>query len=693
MGWDIPYPISPLYVAFYPRDLIHSLFYLTRMKTAIAGVVVFLVTLPSIRATASPAWMLRGEPSQAEDRQLLQPPTESPNASAKNRTLQDSVAESRKRPLPQPLPYEGRGFDSPPSLVGKGVGGLGLPVTSRILNGGAIHTPAYPGSLRTQVFDTGIGEQDNVSDSLRTNSPVLLSQDYPNSPLSEPSSPVNGTLDDSAPLFPLSQGLLDGDPMAQTTSVSQLSDVQPTDWAFQALQSLIERYRCIQGYPDGTFRGNRALTRYEFAAGLNACLERINEQIASAGEVISGDDLTALEQLQREFAAELATLQGRVDNLELRSAELESQQFSPTAVLGGEAIFALTGGSGGEPPGEGENNLVFSYLARVGVVASFTGRDRLRLELSSGNFGDRGFANPESFNTDMALLSYQGGFGDRVVLDKLEYRFAVSDRAVVTFRPVGFSLSSVLTANSGYFDAGRGALSRFAEASPIFKIGSLDAGAGVDLLLSDRVRLQAAYGTRNSSSLTEGGGITGADHSATGIQLLLKPTNTAIAGLTYVNAYAKDGRLDTFTGSFLADTGGFMDEPAQINAIGGSLQWRFHPNLTFGTWGAWMFTNSTVSDASATSTTYLFSLGYSDPFGRPGDLLALLVGQPPKLVDGTDLLLGEDPDTSLHFETFYRWRVSDRISITPGIMYITNPEHNANNEDIFIGTIRTTFRF
>ncbi|MCT7991787.1 iron uptake porin [Laspinema sp. D6] len=583
------------------------------MKTTIAGVVVFLVTVSSMRAIASPALMLRVEPSQAEDRQLIEPITESPNALANSRTLK----------------------------------------------GGAIQTkPAYAGSLRKQVFDTRIWEQLPPSGDFRIPSPDL-----------------------------------DTDPMAQTTSVSQLSDVQPTDWAFQALQSLIERYRCIQGYPDGTFRGDRALTRYEFAAGLNACLERMNERIASAGELISRDDLTALEQLQGEFAAELATLQGRVENLELRTAQLESQQFSPTAVLGGEAIFALTGGSGGEPPGEGENNLVFSYLARVGVVASFTGKDRLRLELSSGNFSDRGFANPESFNTDMALLSYQGGFSDRLVLDKLEYRFALSDRAVVTLRPVGFSLSSVLTANSGYFDAGRGALSRFAEASPIFKIGSLDAGAGVDWLLSDRVRLQAAYGTRNSSSLTEGGGFVGADHSAAGIQLLLKPTNTAIAGLTYVNAYAKDGRLDTFTGSFLADTGGFMDEPAQINAIGGSLQWRFHPHLTFGTWGAWMFTNSTVSDASATTTTYLFSLGYSDPFGRPGDLLALLVGQPPKLVDGTDLFLGEDPDTSLHFETFYRWRVSDRISITPGIMFITNPEHNANNEDIFIGTIRTTFRF
>jgi len=56
---------------------------------------------------------------------------------------------------------------------------------------------------------------------------------------------------------------------SQVTSVSQFSDVQPTDWAFQALQSLVERYGCIAGYPNATYRGNRALTRYEFAAGLN----------------------------------------------------------------------------------------------------------------------------------------------------------------------------------------------------------------------------------------------------------------------------------------------------------------------------------------------------------------------------------------------------------------------------------------
>jgi hypothetical protein len=69
------------------------------------------------------------------------------------------------------------------------------------------------------------------------------------------------------------------DPLAQITSVSQLSDVQPTDWAFQALQSLVETYGILQGYPDGSFRGDRALTRYEFAAGLNAFLDTIADSM------------------------------------------------------------------------------------------------------------------------------------------------------------------------------------------------------------------------------------------------------------------------------------------------------------------------------------------------------------------------------------------------------------------------------
>jgi Carbohydrate-selective porin, OprB family./S-layer homology domain. len=128
----------------------------------------------------------------------------------------------------------------------------------------------------------------------------------------------------------------------QVTSVSQLSDVKPTDWAFQALQSLVERYGCIAGYPDGTYRGNRAMTRYEFAAGLNACLDKVRELItAGTTNLITKEDLGIVQRLQEEFAAELATLRGRVDTLEARSAELEANQFSTTTKLSGQVLTYL----------------------------------------------------------------------------------------------------------------------------------------------------------------------------------------------------------------------------------------------------------------------------------------------------------------------------------------------------------------
>ncbi|TVR12662.1 MAG: S-layer protein [Phormidium sp. GEM2.Bin31] len=478
-------------------------------------------------------------------------------------------------------------------------------------------------------------------------------------------------------------------PLKSITSVSELSDVEPTDWAYQALQSLIERYGCVTGLPGGRFEGGRSLTRYEFAAALNRCFDFIS----ILPNHLSEEDVATLERLQRDFASELSTLSGRVEDLTPRVAALEAQEFSPTLVMGGESIFALSAGFGGETGQDEATNPVFTHLTRLGFVSSFTGRDRLRFEFQASNFANRGFASPSGFNTDMALLSFQGNTNNRVQLSRLEYRFALGDRFVVTARPVGFSLSSVLTANSPYFDAGRGAISRFAEASPAFKLGRLDAGGGFDWLVSDNVRLQAAYGVRNANRPEEGRGLLNSDHSAFGVQLFLRPTPTVLTGISYINAYAGNGRLDTFTGSFLADTNSFINEPARIQGVNATLQWRLAERVTFSTWGTWLFSNALNSDRSATTTSYLFGLSYSEPFERPGDLLALLVGQPLRVVSGTGLPFGEDEDTSLHFELFYRLRVSDRISITPGVFVVTNPEHNADNPALVVGTIRTTFRF
>lgn len=133
------------------------------------------------------------------------------------------------------------------------------------------------------------------------------------------------------------------DALDQITSVSKLTDVKPTDWAFQALQSLVERYGCVVGYPDQTYRGNRLLTRHEFAAGLSACLDKIQELIAAGtGAFATKADLDTLNKMMADFAPELATLRGRMESLAARTATLEKQRFSVTTRLNVLTSFNLS---------------------------------------------------------------------------------------------------------------------------------------------------------------------------------------------------------------------------------------------------------------------------------------------------------------------------------------------------------------
>ena len=147
----------------------------------------------------------------------------------------------------------------------------------------------------------------------------------------------------------------------QVTSINQFSDVKPTDWAYQALSNLIERYGCVAGYPDGTYRGQRAMTRFEAAALLNACLDRITE--------ITDE----LKKLMKEFEKELAVLRGRVDGLEAKVGELEATQFSTTTKLQGQATFVIGAvNASGDSKGRGLNR----------EINFFNGSPYTRLNLS-----------------------------------------------------------------------------------------------------------------------------------------------------------------------------------------------------------------------------------------------------------------------------------------------------------------------
>ncbi|MGK7945504.1 MAG: iron uptake porin, partial [Microcystaceae cyanobacterium] len=192
----------------------------------------------------------------------------------------------------------------------------------------------------------------------------------------------------------------------QVTNVNELQDVEPTAWAYEALRSLVERYGCIVGYPDRTFRGDRALTRWEFAAGLNACLNTM-ERLLQENVAVLQEDLDTLKRLAEEFETELAALGVRIDNLESRVAFLEEHQFSPTTKLTGETIAVVSGVWGQEtaslsqPKGTSisDGQVAVNYRNRLEFNSSFSGRDRLRVRFQTANFKfGRAGSNLTDFN-------------------------------------------------------------------------------------------------------------------------------------------------------------------------------------------------------------------------------------------------------------------------------------------------------
>ena len=177
---------------------------------------------------------------------------------------------------------------------------------------------------------------------------------------------IDSSLSTSDMLQQIESYRVEGSRRAQFTGASKFSDVSPGDWAFQALDDLVRRYDCLKGYPNGTYRGNRALTRYEFAAGLNACLQQIERLIAeTTADFVTREELETLRRLMQEFEAELATLGTRVDNLEGRVAFLEDNQFSTTTKLVGEVIFNLDIATGRRAKIYGLDNADYNDLSEL----------------------------------------------------------------------------------------------------------------------------------------------------------------------------------------------------------------------------------------------------------------------------------------------------------------------------------------
>ncbi|MEG4352197.1 iron uptake porin [Microcoleus sp. LAD1_D5] len=481
----------------------------------------------------------------------------------------------------------------------------------------------------------------------------------------------------------------------QVTSVNQLADVDPTDWAFQALQSLVERYGAIAGYPDSTFQGDRTMTRYEFAAALNAALEQINLFITQGTESsISNEDLTTVQRLQEEFATELATLRNRVDGLESRTTELESNYFSTTTRLTGQVIFAANaGGYEGDsivsPTGEeitrDDLNTTFLYRVSLNLSTSFTGTDLLRIALGTGSNGINdnvtGVLEP-NFGSVLDFSAKPARDGE-IGIDRIYYSFSPREDLEVSIGPEFIATDYIdrnSYANSSAVDFSTQALVNNYILIPIngpSACASIDWNPG-----QGNFSIRAVYAAAAAANPSREGTIIG----GTLFTRLLYPTVKGDRGLFG----------DTYQGILEAEYSPSSDLALRLQYSGGTFYGNrfdvFGANVEltiadriglFGRYGYGSYADTAFGDLNPHY--WMAGVSVRDFLGE-GNVIGIAASQP--FIEGD---LGSATQTN--FEVFYSLSLNDKIRLTPVLQVITHPGNQDANGTIFTGTLRTVFSF
>lgn len=527
--------------------------------------------------------------------------------------------------------------------------------------------------------------------------------------------------------------------ISQVNSVTQLRDVQPTDWAYEALKNLVEQYGVIQGYPDGTFRGTKSLSRYEFAAALNTALEKVNQTFLSGGNV-SKNDLETLEKLQNEFTTELAVISSRVGDVENRLNILQANSFAPTSKLFGLAYFHVTtlGALNNDPIKKeaglrdaitnrpivqdvGEPNTTASGLVWLNIGTSFTGKDLLITQLAAG----KGLSPANQISSVTSTVNVSGipftdagaflGPGAPVVLRELVYEFPLFDNARLAvgarinwFRffdenPYTFFLNGTSSLNS--------------IANTLTSDVRRGTGAILKLPLNDRFRLNVGYLAqgnefqRNNSAANVLEGLFGGTNILTAelaykvsdtfnikflySRLNQQATTVSVNGTTispnkYISGSPINGVADDGFGGPLIN--------AQSDIFEVNLDWLVASKIGF--FGRYGISNTDLnavdSSRNGSITTQTFQVGFAvlDLFkeGAQGTLSFLM---PFFYSDGQEFLSSGagDGGTQYELEGVYYYPINQNIAIVPNFQVLFNPNNFNSNPTVFVFNLRTQFSF
>jgi Carbohydrate-selective porin, OprB family/S-layer homology domain len=470
-------------------------------------------------------------------------------------------------------------------------------------------------------------------------------------------------------------------------SVAGLSDVKPTDWAYQALKTLMERYGVLAGYPDGRFRGNRSVNRYEYAAALAATLDKVENLIADAiGDEFIQRDMIVLRRLQKDYRVALDELKNRIDISENRIQEMESNVFSTTTKLKIQGVYALTDGS--------DAKITVVNRTRLNFLTSFNRKDLLLLQLEAGNNGGDAVSNANSKNpnslsnsgfiNNTGALDYTG-VEDNLKIRRLYYTFnPTSDLAVTVgtkmsprdfidrnryannealdFSSTVFLNNPLIVQNQVDRQGGAGAAIAWNPQGSKFSIRTLYIAGN-----ANQTSNQITNQTDNQENTNNNGGLFGQPRQGS-LEVEFVPTDKLKLKLQYTNAIANNTNINAF---------GVNAEYALNRGMG------IFGRLGIGNYQG--FNTAINRNIDTKPLTWSVGVGWRD-IVIPGTLAGVAIGQPFISKD-----FGNATQTNL--EAFYNLQLNENLSLTPTLSLIVNPNNNSANGTMWQSTLRSVFSF
>ncbi len=562
---------------------------------------------------------------------------------------------------------------------------------------------------------------------------------------------------------------------AQTTpdlspTESKTADFQRTDALYQTLQALNAKYDCIPSNSAIFNTKKKVISRAEFAAGANSCIQTIEELVArrprkavkkrrvvapvpepvpevmpqvvpepapapiapppappapvepqeEAQAQVTQQDLDGVKALINAFSEDLQALDSRI----------KKSSFSTTTKLVGEGIISFSGYGGvnaiaptaavtnaagvvttAANPGRLASNNIFTNRLRLNFDTSFTGKDRLRSRLQSRNFTP---FNAAATGTNMTRFGHDGNDGeDNTLLSLFQYDFPLGDQTKIRVAPIGYEFNdNQPTLNPLLSSSANGAISRFGRFNPIFRLSGDGAAINIAHKLTDELSLDVGYAVPATATVTASTLIpTATGNVVTSNNGFFQGQNAVLSQLTYApskdfslaalygRSYNNAGGLTGSTGSAAANSP-FGNVPTTANHYSFLVTYKLGDSAVISGWAGFIDANrEAAGSGTASVSNYAITLAFPD-FGADGNVLGFVFGIPPKLnsfrtttAAGVVSTANNNTDTSYHLEAIYKVKLNDNMDITPGLLVVTNPEHNSVNPTEYVGTLRTTFRF